>query len=131
MKAFIDNLTNNLTDEDITSNPFLYDEKALDMEVQKYCLDNDFIYYTVYGEVMLQALDHVLKREYIRELYNELDDFKNLSPLVEVKDKNLSISLLKNYKIFNRLTQYDYHLRFGDYFTDEDMRLIESNREEN
>lgn len=131
MKAFIDNITSNLTNEDFINNPFLYDEKALDIEVERYSIDNDILYYNMFDESPLEALDHIQKRNSIRELYNELYDFENLYSLKELKDIDLIISIIKKYKIFNTLTQYDYHSRFDDYFTDEDMRLIERNWEEN
>ena len=126
MNQFMADLYEQLTEEDIKNYPFLYDDWSLDMEVEKYCLENDIIYYVFYDEKALEALDHDLKREYISELYNELNDFKNLSPLIKPTKKELIISLIKKYKIFCKLTQSDYHSRFGDYFSVEDMRLIKS-----
>lgn len=121
MKVIIDDIIKSLTPDDFIEHPYLLNKEALDKEVEKYCTDKGFIYYI--GD--LQALDAEEKREYLSELSYELMFYKNLyqNNMID-NNKAILLQFLKKYKIFEAITQYDYHSVFNDYFTSDDMKKI-------
>lgn len=127
MKEIIDDIINNLDHKDFIEQSYLHNTDALDKAVENYCIDKGFIYYS--GD--FQALDAEEKREYLSELSYELKFFRYLYQNHMLKNKSLLFQFLKKYKIFEALTQYDYHSTFNDYFTADDMKKINHMRNNN